>query len=139
MSPLLLNKQNNSLYMKVLSADDIVEVNRKIIEFKKITKAEKHELLADKERIAIALKSVYVGKDLYEIAARLLRVLNKGHFFGSANKRTSYLSALTFLELNGEKIRKSDAEQSRFLAKVRSEDVSIEEIKEWLYDLRKQS
>jgi death-on-curing family protein len=121
------------MFMKFPTVEEIIETNKKVLELKKITKAEKHERIGLKENIQKAIDASSKGKDVYECAAILLKELNKGHFFGSANKRTSFVAALNFIRSNGSEIpSKTELEQASFLLKVRNEDIHIDEIKRWL-------
>ena len=84
--------------MIIPTAEEVISANEKIIKLGKITKAEKHEMLASKERIEKTIKESCKGKNVYEDGTRLLKAINQGHFFGSANKRTSYVVASNFIE-----------------------------------------
>lgn len=119
--------------MECPTADSIIEANRRLIRLKKMTKAEKHELIKPKESLEMALKKACSGKDVYGNAATLLEELNRGHFFGSANKRTSFVATIDYLKSNDREIpRKPKNEESRFLLKVRKGKASKKEIKGWL-------
>ncbi|MBM3303757.1 MAG: type II toxin-antitoxin system death-on-curing family toxin [Candidatus Aenigmarchaeota archaeon] len=121
------------MLMKYPTVEEIIETNRRVLELKKITKAEKHERIGLKENIQKAIDKSSEGKDVHESAAILLKEINKGHFFGSANKRTSFVAALNFIRSNGGEIpSKTELEQASFLLKVRNEDITIEEIRRWL-------
>jgi len=119
--------------MKCPTVDNIIESNRRLIMLKKITKAEKHELIRPRESLEIALKRACSGKDVYNNAAILLEELNRGHFFGSANKRTSFVATIDYLKSNNKEIlKKPKDDESKFLLKVRKGNTSRKEIKEWL-------
>ena len=95
-------------------------------------------MLASKERIEKAIKEACKGKDVYEDGARLLKAINHGHFFGSANKRTSYVVAACFIEANGGIVPKRDKEEeAKFLLEVRHDSVSIYDIIRWLHGANK--
>ena len=98
-----------------------------------ISKAEKHELIKPKEALEKTIKKACSKKDKYDVAASLLEGINRGHFFGSANKRTSYIVTQNFLKNNNEKVtKKTSDEEARFLLKVRKGEVSKNKIKRWL-------
>ena len=80
-------------------------------------------------------KATLAGKDLYptifEKAAVLCHSLIKNHPFVDGNKRTSLLSAMTFLERNGHKFVCSQVEVVEFGVKIDTENISIEKITQW--------
>ena len=70
--------------------------------------------------------------DLFDKAAVLMRELIRGHVFESANKRTGYMCAVTFLEENGYVLRSSEGEAESFTTKIAIGEADVEEIAEWL-------
>jgi len=119
--------------MRCPTVEEIVETNKKLIKLKKITKAERHELLAPREEIQKTLEKSCGGKDVYDNAAKMLKGLNQGHFFGSANKRTSLVSAMNYLRNNNKEIpRRPNKEEAKFMLDVREGRASVKDIKRWL-------
>ncbi len=78
----------------------------------------------------------FAGADLYpalfDKASALCHSLIKNHVFVDGNKRTSLLSAMTFLELNGFIFECSQEELVSFGLKIDNENFSTEGISTWL-------
>lgn len=121
--------------IKYPSVDDVVEANRKAIELLRVTKAERHELIKSRKAIELAIDTAkkYEGS-LKSKAAVLLNEINIGHFFGSANKRTSFIVAADFLLANEGVIPLKKKEDVRFLIDIREGKKTIEEIERWLHE-----
>ncbi len=81
-------------------------------------------------------QATFDGDDLYQTlfdkAGALCHSLIKNHAFVDGNKRTSLLSAMTFLELNGNVFTCSQEELVEFGLKIDNENVSPEDIASWL-------
>jgi len=113
------------------SADAIIELNRRAIETIKVKKADRHRVLS-RGRIDIVLKETEAcDGDTYDMAETLLKgLVEMPHSFDSANRRTAFLAAMSFLEMNGETaLVKPDP---RVLLGIRQHFYSDSEIKEWL-------
>ena len=81
-------------------------------------------------------QATFDGNDLYktifEKGAALLQSLLKNHPFVDGNKRTALTSAGIFLKLNGYQLINDHDNEINFALKVDSDDLSIEQIAEWL-------
>lgn len=74
------------------TVEDIINANKKAIELLRATKAERHEILARKQDIQKILDDIKSSEgSVKKKAAMLLMEINRRHFFGSANKRTSFI------------------------------------------------
>ena len=119
--------------IKYPSLEDVINANKKAIELLRATKAEKYELRASKHNIQKVLDDVKnLEGDVKEKAAMLLMKINRKHFFGSANKRTSFIVASDFLLANEGKIPLKRKEDVEFLMEVRAGKRTVEDIKRWL-------
>ena len=80
--------------------------------------------------------ATFGGEDLYptlfDKAGALCHSLIKNHVFVDGNKRTSLLSAMTFLELNGYIFECSQEELVIFGLKIDNENILAEGIASWL-------
>ena len=80
-------------------------------------------------------QATFAGEDLYptafDKAGALCHSLIKNHAFVDGNKRTSLLSAMTFLELNGYRFECEQEELVTFGLKIDNENISYEGIAEW--------
>ncbi len=76
------------------------------------------------------------GKDLYKSlfdkTAALLHSLLKNHAFVDGNKRTSLSAAGIFLAMNGYKLQNNHKEEITFALKIANDELSFEEISQWL-------
>lgn len=76
------------------------------------------------------------GQELYptlhEKAAALLRGIIADHPFIDGNKRTAMLAAMTFLELNGQRITARKGEIEDFAVTVATDHPPIADIAQWL-------
>lgn len=81
-------------------------------------------------------QATFAGEDLYptlfDKAGALCHSLIKNHAFVDGNKRTSLLSAMTFLELNGYVFTCGQEELVAFGLKIDNENVSPDGIASWL-------
>lgn len=81
-------------------------------------------------------QATFAGEDLYptlfDKAGALCHSLIKNHAFVDGNKRTSLLSSMTFLELNGYIFDCGQDELVDFGLKIDNENISPEGIFSWL-------
>lgn len=81
-------------------------------------------------------QATFAGEDLYptlfDKAGALCHSLIKNHAFVDGNKRTSLLSSMTFLELNGYIFDCGQDELVDFGLKIDNENISPEGISSWL-------
>lgn len=81
-------------------------------------------------------QATFAGEDLYPTlfnkAGALCHSLIKNHAFVDGNKRTSLLSSMTLLELNGYIFHCSQEELVEFGLKIDNENISSEGIADWL-------
>ncbi|MBU1326520.1 type II toxin-antitoxin system death-on-curing family toxin [Patescibacteria group bacterium] len=81
-------------------------------------------------------KASFAGVDLYPSifakAGALCHSLIKNHAFVDGNKRTSLLSAMTMLELNGFRFECEQEELVVFGLKIDNESITAEEVSRWL-------
>jgi prophage maintenance system killer protein len=84
------------------SVEEIIELNKRAIDTIKVKKAGRHKILS-RGRIELVLKNTQsCDGDLYDKAVTLLKGLTEmPHSFDSANRRTAFLAAVSFLEING--------------------------------------
>ncbi len=88
--------------VKYPTVDELIELNRRVLGEIRVKKADRHRVLS---RVGLdnLLRRVREQEgDTYEKAATLLIGLVRTHHFASGNRRTAYLGARGFLEMNGE-------------------------------------
>lgn len=113
------------------SREQIIELNKQLLEKVRVKKADKHEVLLP-SAIEFVIEEVRMSYgDTYDKATILLVGLTqKFHIFGSGNRRTAFEATRVFLVLNGEEFR---AEVNpRAMQGIREGFYSKKEIKEWL-------
>ncbi len=117
------------------TVDDIIDANKLALELHKDTRAEHFELI--KTELAIYNMIVRIKRshgDVIKKASRFLKEINKGHFFGSANKRTSTIVAFSFIWENWHwtPLKKKTKENLDFLMGIREGRHDVEDIELWL-------
>ncbi|KEO54927.1 type II toxin-antitoxin system death-on-curing family toxin [Thioclava pacifica] len=76
--------------------------------------------------------AAYAGADLEEIAAAYAFGISKAHAFVDGNKRTAFVTALTFLRLNNFSFRPSPIEGVRMMEDLASGQVDEAAFAKWL-------
>ena len=119
--------------MKYLTTEDVLLLHHLSIE-----KSGGSHGLRDAGLLDAAVRrpqATFDGEDLYptlfDKAGALCHSLIKNHAFVDGNKRTSLLSAMTFLELNGNVFTCSQEELVVFGLKIDNENISPEGIASW--------
>lgn len=77
-------------------------------------------------------RAAYADCRLVEIAAAYAFGISKAHAFVDGNKRTAFVTALTFLRLNGFSFRPEPREGVRMMEDLAAGNVSETEFAEWL-------
>ncbi|MEK7533688.1 MAG: type II toxin-antitoxin system death-on-curing family toxin [Patescibacteria group bacterium] len=120
--------------IKYLSTEDVLLLHHLSIE-----KAGGYHGLRDPGLLDAAVhrpQATFAGEDLYptvfDKAGALCHPLIKNHAFVDGNKRTSLLSAMTFLELNGFVFTCGQNELVVFGLKIDNKRLSAEKIASWL-------
>lgn len=76
--------------------------------------------------------AAYTDAGLAEIAAAYAFGIAKAHAFVDGNKRTAFVTALTFLRLNGQGFRPAPAEGVRMMEDLAAGEVSEAAFARWL-------
>ena len=116
--------------MKYLSVEEIILTHEYQLQmFGGIPGVRSIELL---ESALFRPQTSFDGKDLYETvflkAASLFHSLVKNHPFVDGNKRTGFVSAVTFLRANGYKFSIKQSDSVTLTLEVESGDLSLEQI-----------
>jgi death on curing protein len=78
----------------------------------------------------------YGGDDLYQDiylkAGALIQSVVKNHPFIDGNKRTAFVAAYAFLKLNRIQMIISNAKVTKFMVRVSKDNLSVDEISDWL-------
>jgi len=74
----------------------------------------------------------YEQADLFECAAGYAFGIAKAHAFIDGNKRTAFVTGVTFLRLNGWHFEPDAAQGVDYMERLASGDVSEQEFKNWL-------
>jgi death-on-curing protein len=116
--------------VKFLSIEDVKAVHDLVIDEFGGSKGIRSEALLDS---AVArMNASFDGQDFYETifdkAAALFESLCKNHPFLDGNKRTSFVSAVTFLEMNGYKTNFDKEKAEKFILKVATKKVEFKRI-----------
>jgi death-on-curing protein len=76
--------------------------------------------------------SAYTNAGLAEITAAYAFGISKTHAFVDGNKRTAFVTAITFLRLNGYSFRPVPAEGVKMMEDLASGHISEAEFAKWL-------
>ena len=76
--------------------------------------------------------AAYTDSGLAEIAAAYAFGISKAHAFVDGNKRTAFVTALTFLRLNGYSFRPEAIEGVRMMENLATGEVSESAFAKWL-------
>lgn len=74
----------------------------------------------------------FLHADVYAQAAAMLRSIALNHPFVDGNKRTSFMAAYVFLQVNGADFTAPEADVVDFMLKVAAGKRSLEEIIAWI-------
>jgi len=120
--------------MKFLSIEQIIAIHSDIIRgFGGAKGVRSRELL---ESASFRMRASFDGKDLYsnifEKAAALFESLAKNHAFVDGNKRTAFVSAITFLEINGHEMEFDKENTEKFILELVNGKKSFKQIVNFL-------
>lgn len=116
-----------------LTREEIIEINKKVLERIKVKKSDKHEVKSNSSIDKAIDECEYYDGDYYDKAVQLLENMIKKHPFGSANRRTAFLAVKIFLRRNNYPLGvKNHGKESITLKGIREGYYSQVEIKKWL-------
>ena len=87
-------------------------------------------LATGRPQMSVGFQDAY--KTIFDKAAALLHSIINNHPFLDGNKRTSFFSAILFLQYNGWETEFKRKEAVKFVRKVHDEDYTVEQISTWL-------
>lgn len=87
-------------------------------------------LAVGRPQMSVAFHDAYPS--VFDKAGALLHSIINNHPFFDGNKRTSFFSAIVFLELNGWAVEFKRKEGVKFARKVHNNDLTVNQISEWL-------
>ncbi|MCF6525836.1 type II toxin-antitoxin system death-on-curing family toxin [Streptomyces sp. JJ36] len=120
-----------------LTAEEVLVVARAACDDREIAVRDAGLLESAVHRPAAAMFGVEAYTDLFDKAASLLQSLAVNHPFVDGNKRTAWLSCVTFLALNGVQLRPDiDAAERLVLAVATGRTDEVKVIAEELRELR---
>jgi death on curing protein len=76
--------------------------------------------------------AAYGAPDVFDLAAAYARGITQNHPFVDGNKRTAFVVAVSFLDLNGQELSASEAEAAVVFLRLAADEFSEEELAEWL-------
>ena len=116
--------------LKFLSVEDVKAIHDLLIEkFGGMQGVRSEELL---DSAVARMRATFGGEDLYETifdkTAALFESLCKNHPFFDGNKRSAFVSAVTFLEINGYETQFDKEVAEQFVLKIATTKTPWEEI-----------
>ena len=76
--------------------------------------------------------AAYGEPDLFDLAAAYARGIVQNHPFVDGNKRTAFVVAVSFLDLNGQELNADEAEAALVFLRLAAGDLDEAELAEWL-------
>jgi death-on-curing protein len=76
--------------------------------------------------------AAYGDPDLFDLAAAYARGIVQNHPFVDGNKRTAFVVAVSFLDLNGQELLAPEAEAAVAFLRLAAGELSEAELAEWL-------
>ncbi len=115
------------------SVEQIVEINKAVLSFVRVRKADKAAVLSYQKLLDSLEVCTTKEGDVYDKAVVLLQALIQKHPFASGNRRTAFVVMADFLAQNGFQLGiKDDPSQAKVMQGVREGFYTSEEIKEWI-------
>jgi death-on-curing protein len=75
--------------------------------------------------------AAYGKPDLFDLAAAYASGISQNHPFVDGNKRTAFLVAVAFLDLNGQELKAAEAEAAVVFLRLAAGDFSEAELADW--------
>lgn len=108
--------------MELLTAEDIIEINKKIGE---------KGVVINEGNLDFTVQKVNKNKEsLIKKAALLLYDLINSHVFLDGNKRTAFVSMETLLKANGKKLNMSDKDAIELVYKIANGKYNISDLED---------
>ena len=107
-----------------LTYDDVVSLNRGLNRL-----SGKGAPILSNSNVTLIVDRAKSYKSLYETAAYYMYAINTLHPFFGANKRTGFVAAQLFLEMNGYKAKLSNKRVVQLSMEIRSQQVDYEKLK----------
>lgn len=122
--------------LKFLSEAEIIAINEEAVaKFGGLHGVRDLTLLGSavgRPQMSVGFQDAY--KSIFDKAAAMVHSIINNHPFLDGNKRTSFFSAILFLEYNGWAVEFKRKEGVKFARKVHDQDYSVEQISKWLQD-----
>jgi death-on-curing protein len=75
--------------------------------------------------------AAYGEPDLFDLAAAYARGISQNHPFVDGNKRTAFVVATSFLDLNGQELKAEEAEAAMVFLRLAAGEFSETDLAEW--------
>lgn len=122
--------------LKYLSEAEVIAINEEAVaKFGGLHGVKDFHMLSlavGRPQMSVGFQDAY--KSIFDKAAALLHSVINNHPFLDGNKRTSFFSAILFLEYNGWTLEFRRKEGVKFVRQVHDNDYTVEQISKWLKD-----
>src|SRR3989344_2713798 len=122
--------------LKYLTEAELIAINEEMVtKFGGLHGVRDLNLLSSavgRPQMSVGFRDAY--ESIFDKAAALLHSIINNHPFLDGNKRTSFFSAILFLEYNGWSVEFKRKEGVKFTKKVHEHDYTVEQISKWLED-----
>lgn len=116
--------------MRYLSVQEILQINAQILGEAKVRDIKLLESATARPTHTLTGKDAY--PTLTRKAAALTHSLVQNHCFVDGNKRTAFIAAVVFLELNGYKLKAKQEDVVKFMLDIANKTLDLQGIERWL-------
>jgi len=111
---------------------EIIDLNKKIIEKIKVKKADQAKVLSIDKLQNVTNECKKIKGDVYDKAVCLIKGISKNHPFASGNRRTAFAISKKIIEDENKKFNvENSGKQAKTLQGIREDFYDDKEIKEW--------
>ena len=122
--------------LKYLTEAELIAINEEMVtKFGGLHGVRDLNLLSSavgRPQMSVGFRDAY--ESIFDKAAALLHSIINNHPFLDGNKRTSFFSAILFLEYNGWSVKFKRKEGVKFTRTTHNLDYTVEQISKWLED-----
>lgn len=122
--------------IKYLSEAEVIAINSRMVAkyggLHGVKDLNMISLAVGRPQMSVAFQDAY--KSIFDKAAAMLHSIINNHPFLDGNKRTSFFSAILFLEYNGWEVIFKRKEGVKFTRRAHNQDYTVDQISKWLKD-----
>jgi death on curing protein len=117
-----------------ISVDDVLAIHEKLLERHGGSAGVRDSALLESAMGRARNRFAYGESDIFGLAATYADGVVNNHPFIDGNKRTGFVIAILFLELNGRRFTASEAEAVIMTVGLADKSIAVEQFAQWLRD-----